>query len=216
MTENGYGLHITSNPELIESNSIYNQKTGKVEVCATVLLDSVVKYQEVLEIQHTFLGAFTFLQSSTSGNSIHTAYVVHKDRLGDFRAALLQKDCKSAIIDTQVNVELNSKWDDYSWDENYNYTDFKYTLDPETARNSVIFNAATSSIEVCHVVWLGSSKKRSKQKITIDVPEPGTFGGMFGDPHIVTFDGLQYDCQGMTACDIQLKQLGCHRMSSYT
>jgi hypothetical protein len=78
----------------------------------------------------------------------------------------------------------------------YNFTDFRYTLDPITVRDSVIFDQATSTIQVCHVAWLGNSNSKTKQIITINVPAPGTFGGMFGDPHIVTFDGLQYDCQG--------------------
>jgi hypothetical protein len=194
MTEQGFGVLITSNPELIEHNSIYNRRTGKVEVCAKVLIDSVTKYQEVFEIQHTFLGTFTFMGSRTSGNSILASYVIKKNMPDVFRTALLQKDCSSPITDTNITTELHHA--DY-WDVKYNYTDFIYTLDPATARDSVIFDKATSTIKVCHVAWLGNSTISTKQIITINVPAPGTFGGMFGDPHIVTFDGLQYDCQGM-------------------
>jgi hypothetical protein len=194
MTEQAFGVYITSNPELIEHNDIYNRRTGKVEICVKVLIDSVAKYQEVFEIQHRFLGLFTFMGSRTSRNSILASYVIKKNMPDVFRTALLQKDCSSPITDTDITTELPNMQD---WDDRYNYTDFIYTLDPATARDSVIFDKATSTIKVCHAAWLGNSNTRAKQIITIKVPPPGTFGGMFGDPHIITFDGLQYDCQGM-------------------
>jgi hypothetical protein len=194
VTENGYSVFVNSNPELIEDNAIYNRRTGKVEICAKVLVDSAAKYQEVFEIQHTYLGLFTFMGSRTSRNSILASYVIKKDRLDDFRTALLQKDCSSPITDTNITKELHHA--DY-WDNKYDFIDFIYTLDPSTVRASVIFDQATSTIKVCHAAWLGNSTNSTKQIITINVPAPGTFGGMFGDPHIVTFDGLQYDCQGM-------------------
>jgi hypothetical protein len=194
MTAEGYGIYVTSNPELIEHNAIYNKTTEKVEVCVKVLVDSVTKYQEVFEIQLTFLGPFTFMGSRTSRNSILASYVIRKDRFDDFQAKLLQKDCSSPITDTNITTELHHSLQ--YWDDMYNFTDFRYTLDPITVRDSVIFDQATSTIQVCHVAWLGNSNSKTKQIITINVPAPGTFGGMFGDPHIVTFDGLQYDCQG--------------------
>jgi hypothetical protein len=180
-------------PEILESNAIYNQKTGKAEICAVARLkNSDVKHEEVFEIMFRPKSAYTFMSSWTSRNAIFANYVVRKDRADDINKQLMQNDCVTPIHDTDISMQL----DTWNWDEHYNYTSFNYTLNPQTVRDSVIFNKASSIIEVCHVVWLGSSTKRDKQIITIPVPKPGTFAGLFGDPHIRTFDGLQYDCQG--------------------
>lgn len=171
-----------SKSELFENNGIYDEKTGKVRVCAIGRLNSQMRYNQTFEIQHGTPGIYTFMSSWTSGNTITVNYVVKKDYLARIQSELLQVDCSSLIDDTDVVKALSVS----SWDNNHNYTSFMYTLDPETARNSDIFNDETSSIEVCHTVRKDNSNKRDKQVFTIPVREPGTFAGLFGDPHIMT------------------------------
>jgi hypothetical protein len=193
LAEKGYNHFFRTNPELIESNSIYNQKTGSVDICAVARLkNSNAKYEEVFEIMYQPKGTFKFMNSRTSGNAIFANYVVKGDRVDDVNAQLLQSDCSSPILDTTISDGLQQ----WGWDHIYDYVSFNYTLDSTTVRDSAIFSKAASAIEVCHVVWLGNSNKRDKQIIKIPLREPGTFAGLFGDPHIRTFDGLQYDCQG--------------------
>jgi hypothetical protein len=192
LTSVDYWIWLNSDPTSIQNNAIYNQQTGKVEICVVGRLNSQVQYTQVFEVQHGTPGIYSFMSSWTSGNTITVNYVVKKDYLDQIQAELLQVDCSSSIDDTNVAKTMSVS----SWDNNHNYTSFMYTLDPETARNSDIFNDETSSIEVCHTVRKGMSDKKDKQVFTIPVPEPAMFGGLFGDPHIMTFDGLQYDCQG--------------------
>jgi hypothetical protein len=119
-------------------------------------------------------------------------YIVKIDLVDQVNSELMQKDCVTPIQDTYITEGIEH----WQYDQNYEAVSLRSTMDPETVRESVIFNEATSTIEVCYVVWLGSSTKRDKQIMKVPVPKPGTFAGLFGDPHIVTFDGLQYDCQG--------------------
>jgi hypothetical protein len=175
------------------SNPIFNPQTGNIDICAVArLVDSESKYEEVFEIMYQPRGAFEFMNSWTSRNDIVANYIVKGDLVDQVNSELMQKDCVNPIEDTDITYGIEH----WEWDQIYEYVVFRSTLDPETVRESVIFNEATSTIEVCHVVWLGSNPKRDKQIIKVPVPKPGTFAGLFGDPHIVTFDGLQYDCQG--------------------
>jgi hypothetical protein len=193
MTERIHAFSWSPKPELIMSNSIFNHQTGNIGICAVAhLVNSELKYEEVFQIMYQPRGPFKFMNSRTRRNDIVANYIVKVDLVDKVNSKLLQSDCSSSIQDTAISVGLYS----WNWDEQYNYTSFKYTLDPETVRDSVIFNGDTSSIEVCHIVWLGNSKKRDKQIIKIPLGAPGMFAGLFGDPHIVTFDGLKYDCQG--------------------
>lgn len=137
-TDYGYYIQISSDNELLTNNAVYNQKSGLVQVCAEVRVDSNIKFHEVFEIQYNAAGAFVFMSSWTGGNTITANYLVSRD---DFNGDLLQKDCVTPIEDTSV-TEIIDNW---IWDEEYNFTSFMYTLDPGTARSSVIFNADISS-----------------------------------------------------------------------
>jgi hypothetical protein len=69
-TDYGYYIQISSDNELLTNNAIYNQKSGLVQVCAEVRVDSNIKYHEVFEIQYNAAGAFVFMSSWTGGNTI--------------------------------------------------------------------------------------------------------------------------------------------------
>ena len=182
-------------PTLVESNSIFNQRTGNVDVCAVArLADSDVEFKQVYELQFRPKGPFSFKESWSTRNTIAANYLVRLNDLDTLNGELLQKDCFTSIDDTDVLPGFVT----YPWDDTYTHATFNYTFDPTTARDSVLFNEATNSIEVCHVVHLGSSTIKDERVVSIRVPPPATVAGLFGDPHIMTFDGLQYDCQGMS------------------
>jgi hypothetical protein len=160
MTERIHAFSWSPKPELIMSNSIFNHQTGNIGICAVAhLVNSELKYEEVFQIMYQPRGPFKFMNSRTRRNDIVANYIVKVDLVDKVNSKLLQSDCSSSIQDTAISVGLYS----WNWDEQYNYTSFKYTLDPETVRDSVIFNGDTSSIEVCHIVWLGNSKKRTSK-----------------------------------------------------
>ena len=83
---------------------------------------------------------------------------------------LLQKDCKTPIIDTYITTDNST----YSLNFTYDSSWFLYTLDPITIRDSDIFDDTTSRIEVCHVVRLtNNTNVVDKRIITINVPAEG-------------------------------------------
>ena len=198
LEEKAYIFYFMFDPELIEGNAIFNQRTGNVEVCAVArLADTDVEFQKVYALEFRPNGPFSFINSWSTGNTIVANYLVRISDLDTLNGKLLQKDCSTPIDDTDVLPGLIT----YPWDDSYTYGHFNYTFDPATARDSVLFNETTSSIEVCHVVRLGSSAIKDERAVSIRVPRPVTVAGLFGDPHIITFDGLQYDCQGVYMLD---------------
>jgi hypothetical protein len=109
-----------------------------------------------------------FTGSWTNGNRITTNYQV--GRLREHKAVLLQKDCETPITDTSISPTNNT----YSFDFMYDSSQFFYALDPTTIRNSVIFNATASRIEVCHIVHLTNNTLIiNTQIISINVPPEG-------------------------------------------
>ena len=123
-----------------------------------------------------------------------------RDR-GDLNGNLLQKDCSTSIDDTTINA-FEYNWVYTSGGKEHKVFQFQYTLDPDTIRDSVIFNQRNSHIELCHAVERGCSSRLNKRIIRIPVRRQ-SIGSLFGDPHITTFDGLQFDCQGeLDDCEI--------------
>ncbi len=94
-------------------------------------------------------------------------YFIGRDQ--EKEAVLLQKDCESPIIDTIITGHNYT----YLMNSTYDYNTFRYELDPTTIRGSSIFNATTSTIEVCHEVRLTNSDVFDRQVITIVVPKEG-------------------------------------------
>lgn len=193
MEEKHYSFYFLFHPELTESSGIFNPRTGNVEVCAVArLADSAVEFKQMYALQFRLKGPFSFTNSWSSQNSIFANYLVRIADADTLNGELLQKDCTTPIDDTNVLAGFVTS----PWDDTYTHVYFNYTFDPATTRDSVLFNEATSSIEVCHVVRLGRSTSKDERIMSIRLPQPGTVAGLFGDPHIMTFDGLQYDCQG--------------------
>lgn len=193
LEEKSYSFYFLFDPTLTENNPIFNPRTGNVEVCVVARLeDSDVEYKKVYALQFRPKGPFSFKNSWSTRNTVVANYLVRFNNVDTLNGELLQKDCSTPIDDTDVIPGFVT----YPWDDTYIHAFFNYTFDPSTARDSVLFNEATSSIDVCHVVRLESSTIKDERVISIRVPQPGTVAGLFGDPHIMTFDGLQYDCQG--------------------
>lgn len=198
LEEKSYGFQFVFDPTLIENSVIFNQRTGNVEVCAVARLEGTdVEFRKVYAIETRPRGSFSFTNSWSSGNRLGANYLVRTTDADVINGELLQKDCSTPIDDTDV---LAGKYISY-WYGIYSNAYFDYTFDSATARDSVLFDEATSSIEVCHVVRLGDTAQKDERIIRIQVPRPVTVAGLFGDPHIMTFDGLQYECQGSCVFD---------------
>jgi len=136
----------------------------------------------------------SFIQSWTGGNFLTLYYQVERNVAHG--GLLLQSDCATPITDTNIISYPPSTWWPWPYTSPYDNSYFYYNLDPATIYNSVIFDSATSKIEVCHVASITNNPNIFDAKIiTIIVPSPGTASGIFGDPHIVTFDEMHFDCQ---------------------
>lgn len=110
-----------------------------------------------------------FSGSWTNGNGISLNYYV--GRIREKYGLLLRKDCETSITDTII-IGYNYT---YPINSTYDYNTFRYELDPTTIRGSSVFNATTSTIEVCHEVRLtNNSDVFDRQVITIVVPQEGT------------------------------------------
>jgi len=197
-SETGMGFELFFDVDKIEGSAIYNSESWEIEVCVVVNLKESpeVNLKQLVSMFHAGSGTppgpenISFSGSWTNGNGITTNYFIGRDR--ENNAVLLQKDCETPISDTNVTGHNYT----YPMNSTYDYYSFRYDLDPTTIRESSIFNATSSTIEVCHEVRLTNNTNIfDHQIIKIVVPDEGTVAGLFGDPHIMTFDGLQFDCQ---------------------
>jgi hypothetical protein len=109
-----------------------------------------------------------FQESWTGGNGIWANYLIGRNQ--NHTAQLFQKDCTTPITDTSITIVPPLS---ITMNFSYDNVNFGYTLDQNTVQDSVIFNSASSEIEVCHVVTLTDvPDKVSKQVIRIFVPPP--------------------------------------------
>jgi hypothetical protein len=121
-----------------------------------------------------------------------------------------------------IGITIQETWVS-SFGYEYEIVAIGYTLDSETVRDSIIFNLESSEIEICHVATLADAPNVvDGQVLKIFVGPPhecgplpffsdsyhipqltstsfqfhlGIFAGLFGDPHIMTFDEQLFDCQ---------------------
>ena len=110
-----------------------------------------------------------FQESWTGGNEVRANYLIGRDQ--SHNAQLFQKDCATPIRDTSITIIVPPL--SITMNFSYDNVNFGYILDRNTVQDSVIFNSASSEIEVCHVVTLTDvPDKVSKQVMRIFVPPP--------------------------------------------
>ncbi|KAL7532097.1 hypothetical protein ACHAXR_006217 [Thalassiosira sp. AJA248-18] len=194
----------------ITGSSIFDTSSWIITLCAKLSLlsdDSSVVEDNFEQVLSGFIDVSKSLYRpagplhvsydsfGNTGNVVSVRYLAGVERTSE--AEILQKDCVTPINDTEITVEMQ-KW---PFNLTFEMLNPVYTYNSSTIGDSFIFNEDSSQLEVCSKVELvsesGTVEAFATKVLFLDVVQTrrGLATGVNGDPHIITWDGLKFDCQ---------------------